>query len=454
MTPHGQQLEQRETWHAGLVPCRCLLLRHGTCTCDVVDLRNNFLAQRRRAGGRECRLLSHNARYFCPGGTAMFPASLATLPGARPAANVEDATIITSPSTFLRPAPAANKPVWFAPSGQPRSEDYGTPLVGRPDELGATYDEATGSTNFALYSSSATGVSLVLFNESCMAHGRTLHEIPLDKDANRTGHVWHIMLPLLNTDLLYGYRVSGPHQEAQPDSPGHRHNQSMVVLDPYAKAIIGRRGYGQLGADIAYNSPSVLGFAETWPQAACALPCPPELEEFDWCGDRPLNTPMEQLVIYEMHVRGFTQHPSSQVTAAGTYAGMIEKLDHLAALGVNAVELLPVQVRGRVRVREFNELEYYAPIPGSEPPAYRFNFWGYSTLSFFAPMSRYSANIAAGGPPRSLSHEFKSLVRECHSRGIEVILDVVFNHTAEGNEKGLTLSFRGIDNRTYYMLAK
>ncbi|KAL6765555.1 isoamylase [Haematococcus lacustris] len=356
-----------------------------------------------------------------------------------------DTTDATSPVTSLRPAPAANKPVWFAPSGQPESEDYGTPLVGRPDELGASYDDATGATNFALYSSSATGVTLVLFNETCMAHGQTLYEIPLDKDANRTGHVWHIMLPLLNTDLLYGYRVSGPHQDSQPDSQGHRHNQNMVVLDPYAKAILSRRSYGLLGADIDYTSPDVLGYAETWPQAACAVPYPPDYDEFDWCGDQPLNIPMEQLVIYEMHVRGFTQHPSSQVEAAGTYAGMIEKLDHLAALGVNAVELLPVQ--------EFNELEYYTPIPGSDPPAYRFNFWGYSTLGFFAPMSRYSANIAAGGPPLSLAYEFKTLVRECHARGIEVILDVVFNHTAEGNDKGLTLSFRGIDNRTYYMLA-
>ncbi|KAG1669600.1 hypothetical protein FOA52_006373 [Chlamydomonas sp. UWO 241] len=194
--------------------------------------------------------------------------------------------------------------------------------------------------------------------------------------------------------------------------------------------------------DVAYGQDGVLGLAPTWPQAASYVPSA-WVEPFDWQGDAPLNTPMEELVIYEMHVRGFTQDPSSKVSNPGTYAGMVERLDYLQKLGINAVELLPVQ--------EFNELEYYAPIPGSDE--FRFNFWGYSTVGFFAPMSRFSAAAAAGKDGDAIRNEFKMLVRECHKRGIEVILDVVFNHTAEGNELGPTLSFRGLDNRVYYMLA-
>ena len=129
----------------------------------------------------------------------------------------------------------------------------------------------------------------------------------------------------------------------------------------------------------------------------------------------------------------------------GTFAGAIEKLDYLASLGVNAVELLPVH--------EFNELEYYAPIPGSSPPAHRVNYWGYSTVNYFSPMARFTAAAASGGGGAAVMDEVKLFVREAHARGIEVILDVVFNHTAEGDERGPTLSFRGLDNRTYYMLA-
>lgn len=327
------------------------------------------------------------------------------------------------------------------------------PLVGRPEPLGAHLDRGSGAVNFSLLSSSACSVTLCLFTENDLQQGRVTSEIILDPINNRTGDIWHVLLANLPPGLLYGYRVQGKHQLVDTLSQGHRHDESRVLLDPYAHAIISRRSYGHLGADLLYphrepGSPPLqpggtLGIARTWPQAAASVPCLSSESSFDWEGDRPLNLPMEQLIIYEMHVRGFTQDQSSGVASPGTYKGMVERLDYLQKLGVNAVELLPMQ--------EFNELEYYSKIPGSD--AFRVNFWGYSTVGFFAPMSRYSDAAAKGKSGEAICNEFKTLVKECHQRGIEVILDVVFNHTAEGNEMGPTLSFRGLDNRMYYMLA-
>lgn len=260
------------------------------------------------------------------------------------------------------------------------------------------------------------------------------------------------------------------------------------MLDPYAHALFnGRRSFGEMGPALQYGSPGVLGWAPTWPQAAAALP---RHDDFDWEGDRPLGRPMEDLVIYEAHVRGFTAHPSSGVSApgalgarpadvglfvcrrastpfrraalpcmtftmpglchSGTYQGLAERLDHLQALGITALELMPVH--------EFNELEYYQVQAAGEGQPTRYNFWGYSTVGFFAPMARFAASMgdassSAADAASATVNEFRTLVKECHRRGIEVILDVVFNHTAEGNENGPTLSFRGIDNRVYYMLA-
>lgn len=335
--------------------------------------------------------------------------------------------------------------------------------------------------NFALYSSGATGVTLVLFTEADLQQGKSTMEIKLLPDANRTGDTWHIMLPSLDTRLLYGFRVYGLHQDVHEHAPGHRfdgvrstagqrngsdncdsgvvlsmnavdlymldsasgkqhqwhlihllhvppncltfvateyshvdccchHVQTQVVLDPHAKAVLSRRRYGELGPPLDYSSPNVLGLAPTWPQAGGCLP-QPEVE-FDWEGDKPLGLPMEDLVVYEMHVRGFTAHASSGVQAPGTYLGLIEKLDYLKRLGVNAIELLPVM--------EFNELEYYTPIPGSTTGAHRYNFWGYSTVNFFSPMARYSFAVANGADGAALQQEFKLLVREAHKRGIEV----------------------------------
>jgi len=308
--------------------------------------------------------------------------------------------------------------------------------------MGATPEASLAAVNFVIFSSNASAVTLCLFSESDLQQGRVTCEVALDPVLNRTGDLWHIMLPGVRKDLLYGYKLTGPEVTQGTAGAGQRFDPSKVLLDPYAKTIISRRSYGQLAPELAYGT-QALGHAATWPQHAATLPSPSPEAPFDWEGDRPLNIPMEQLVIYEMHVRGFTQDKSSGVSAPGTYQGMIERLDYLQKLGVNAVELLPTQ--------EFNELEYYSQIPGSD--AYRFNFWGYSTVGYFAPMARYSDAMAKGKSAKAVHDEFKTMVRECHKRGIEVIMDVVFNHTAEGNDQGLTLSFRGLDNRIYYMLA-
>ncbi|BDA40513.1 Isoamylase 1, chloroplastic [Coccomyxa sp. Obi] len=368
-------------------------------------------------------------------------------------ATSSSATVTAPPpkkvATRPLPAPAKrqlgpNKSSWSAPSGQPGGSSFNAPLRGKPEPMGATVTDGQDTMNFAIFASSATSVSLVLFTEKDLQAGRTTHEIKLSPQLNSTGGVWHIMLPKLDTSLLYGFRVGGRHQDVDVDAPeaaGHRYDEGAVLLDPYATAIIGRRVFGQLGPDVKYGAGGALGLARTWPQAAGVLPTPGTA--FDWEGDQPLNLPLEDLVIYEMHVRGFTWDPSSSVSSPGTYAGMTERLDYLTTLGINAIELQPIH--------EFNELEYYQIIPGTDE--YRYNYWGYSTVGFFAPMARYSAAAAAGRPGMDIVNEFKTLVKECHRRGIEVILDVVFNHTAEGNENGPSISFRGLDNRVYYMLA-
>eukprot|EP00201_Polytomella_parva_P015074 CAMPEP_0175063974 /NCGR_PEP_ID=MMETSP0052_2-20121109/15063_1 /TAXON_ID=51329 ORGANISM="Polytomella parva, Strain SAG 63-3" /NCGR_SAMPLE_ID=MMETSP0052_2 /ASSEMBLY_ACC=CAM_ASM_000194 /LENGTH=299 /DNA_ID=CAMNT_0016330249 /DNA_START=333 /DNA_END=1229 /DNA_ORIENTATION=- len=225
--------------------------------------------------------------------------------------------------------------------------------------MGPYLDFATGHTNFALYSSTASAVTLVFFTEEDLNKGKTTIEVELNPFVNRTGDVWHITLPNLDSTLLYGYRVFGQHQEMEAGAPGLRHDGSKVILDPYAPAVLSRRKFGELAPNLPYSNsvndrPAPLGLSPTWPQAAGCLPDPLQ-DDFDWEGDQPPRIPKERLVVYEMHVRGFTQHASSAVQHKGTYAGMTEKLDYLQALGVNAVELLPIF--------EFNELEYYSPIP-------------------------------------------------------------------------------------------
>ncbi|KAK3238549.1 Iron-sulfur assembly protein 1 [Cymbomonas tetramitiformis] len=299
---------------------------------------------------------------------------------------------------------------------------FGTPEAGAPAPLGASLTE--NGVNFAVFSSTAVSISLCLFTEEDLQAEKVSAEIPLQPVMNCTGDVWHVHLPEVDEGLLYAFRVQAPHMPEK----GQWCDPEALVLDPYGITSVSRGEYGKPGKD-----------DDTWPQMASAVPL---RDEFDWEGDRRLQHRPQDHIVYELHVRGFTQDPSSKVESPGTFAGMREKLQHIADMGFTAVELMPVQ--------EFNELEYYSPNPVTGE--YRYNYWGYSTINFFSPASRYSAGGAADGGRAAIT-EFKELVKECHRNGLEVILDIVFNHTAEGNELGPVLSFRGLDNRVYYVVA-
>ncbi len=284
---------------------------------------------------------------------------------------------------------------------------------GRPQPLGATITP-TGL-NFAVYSAHAAAAVLVLFEKG---EPHPLVEIPLTSDF-RVGHIFAVEVTGLDPEAIeYGYRMEGPHNPAA----GHLFDPSHILLDPYARQISGRNTWGK--------KPPAYFVA---PFRSQILTTP-----FDWEGDRPLRLPFEDLIIYEMHVRSFTRHPSAQVEHPGTYAGIIEKVDYLKALGVNCVELLPIH--------EFDEFEntFVNPLSGER----LWQYWGYGTIGFFAPKAGFAASGAAGGQVV----ELKSLVKTLHQNGIEVILDVVFNHTGEGGAGGHAISFRGLDNKTYYML--
>lgn len=274
---------------------------------------------------------------------------------------------------------------------------------GLPVPLGVSSQEE--GINFALYSSLATSVSLCLFERHS---NKLLAELALSPETNKTGDVWHIAVRNLDADILYAYHIS-----PQLNSKQH------FLLDPYAKSLSTSNVWGN------ENFYSPLGEISPLPI-------------FDWGNDSPPGIPLNALIIYEMHTRAFTQDPSSNVSHPGTFLGIIEKIPHFIELGVNAIELLPVQ--------EFNECEYALTHPNTKNSLY--NFWGYSTVNFFAPMNRY----AVSAEPGSAISEFKTMVKELHNHGIEVILDVVFNHTAEGDESGPVISFKGIDNPAYYLL--
>lgn len=273
--------------------------------------------------------------------------------------------------------------------------------------------------NFAIFSRHAHAVSLVLFQQG---REEPVTEILLDPTVNKTGDVWHVFVHDLTPDYLYGYRVHGPNA---PKS-GHRFNPSAVLLDPYAQAISGNAQWAQ--PDIPHGQPN----GRLTRRSRIIV------DDFDWESDQPPAIPMAQTVIYELHLRGFTRHPSSGVAHPGTYLGLIERIPYLKSLGVTAVQLMPIF--------EFDELEHARrnPLTGE----LLLNYWGYSPLSFFAPKAAYAGN--AGQQVR----EFKEMVKTFHKAGMEVILDVVYNHTCEGNENGPTRHFRGLDNSIYYMLDK
>ncbi len=272
-----------------------------------------------------------------------------------------------------------------------------------------------GGINFSIFSAHATDGTLVLFEKGAP---EPFVEIPFPPEF-RIGHVWAmIVYDLDETRIEYGYRLGGPFDRKL----GHRFDRSAILIDPFARAIGGREVWMRRSNP---DGPSPLR----------AQICD---EDFDWDHDRPLRVPATDLVIYEMHVRGFTRHDSAGVKNPGTFDGLREKIPYLQSIGANCVELMPIF--------EFDECENTRTNPITGEPLC--NYWGYSTVGFNAPKAGYAATGARGGQ----ADEFKQLVKDLHAAGIQVVLDVVFNHTAEGGEDGPTLSFRGIDNQIFYML--
>ncbi len=285
--------------------------------------------------------------------------------------------------------------------------------AGRPFPFGSTL--AGGGVNFSVYSGEATAMSLVLYDHGA-PHPKAEIRFP---DEFRIGRVFCMTVFGLDYEGIdYGFRADGPFEPER----GHRFDPTWVLSDPYARLISGRDAWG-----------AAVDWSDGYPYRSRVL-----RDDFDWERDVPLRIPAEDLVIYELHVRGFTRHESSGVSAPGTFAGLREKIPYLREVGVNCVELLPVF--------EFDEFSNINRDPRTGEPL--LNFWGYNTVSFFAPKAGY----AATGPLGMQADEFKTLVKELHKADIEVILDVVFNHTAEGDQRGPTISFRGLDNKTYYML--
>jgi len=284
---------------------------------------------------------------------------------------------------------------------------------GRPIPFGATL--VPSGVNFSIFSSTATSCTLVLFEKRAP---KPMVEIPFP-DEFRIGNVYCMIVFDLDVENIeYGYRMDGPWDPVV----GHRFDKTKILCDPYAKAIGGR--------DVWLQEPDWNNIYQYRARLA--------FEDFDWEEDRHLEIPIEDLVIYEMHVRSFTRHPSSGVKHPGTFAAIREKIPYLKELGINCLELMPIF--------EFDEWESNRRHP--ETGELLVNYWGYSTLGFFAPKGGY----AATGKYGMQVDELKTLIKDLHKNGIEVILDVVFNHTAEGDHRGHTISFRGIDNKTYYML--
>jgi glycogen operon protein len=296
-----------------------------------------------------------------------------------------------------------------------------TPIwTGKVYPLGATWDSK--GTNFSIYSEHATSIELCLFDQLDVEHRLPLHE--------GENFIWHGYVPGVAPRQRYGYRVYGPFDPQQ----GQRFNPHKLLIDPYAKALTGDvRHCPEL---YSYRAGNDLSFSEL--DSGAVMPKGVVIDPtFDWGGDRLPQTPWNETVIYEMHVKGFTQqHPDLPTDLRGTYAGLAHPaaIAHLQSLGVTAVELMPVH--------------HFLANPGHLAETGLRNYWGYDSINFFSPYTGYSADKTPGGAVR----EFKQMVKTLHQAGIEVILDVVYNHTGEGNHFGPTLSLRGIDNRTYYRL--
>ncbi len=299
---------------------------------------------------------------------------------------------------------------------EPKAQDEITYTIEPGDSfpLGATVRD--GGINFCLYAPGAIALELLLFDPPESPEPQaTFH---LDPFKNRTSHYWHIFVVGVRAGQGYAYRVDGPFDP----SSGLRFNRNKVLLDPYARTVVGWQNYSRLAASHPFDNcaQALRGIAIN-------------LQAYDWEGDLHPKTTYAETVIYELHVGGFTQHPNSGISAEkrGTYAGLTEKIPYLKSLGITAVELMPVQ--------EFDP---------SDAPEGLLNYWGYSPVAFFAPHQGYSSRTDSLG----VVDEFRDMVKALHREGIEVILDVVFNHTAEGDHKGPTLSLRGLSNEDYYIL--
>jgi isoamylase len=300
------------------------------------------------------------------------------------------------------------------PMAPKRAQAAGVQSAGQSFPLGATV--VPGGVNFSVFSRNASGVDLLLFDREDDARpGRV---ISIDPGTNRAYYYWHVFVPGLEPGQLYGYRAQGPSDPAK----GLRFDPTKVLLDPYGRGVVVPKNYSR---DAARRDGDNTGTAM---KSVVVDP-----SAYDWEGDAPLRRPASRTIIYEMHVSGFTRHPSSGVSesARGTYAGLIEKIPYLQQLGITAVELMPVF--------QFDT---------QDAPPGLVNYWGYAPVAFFAPHDRYSSRRDRLGP----ANEFRDMVKALHRAGIEVILDVVFNHTAEGDQGGPTLGFRGLDNTTYYIL--
>lgn len=293
---------------------------------------------------------------------------------------------------------------------------------GKPYPLGSNYDG--NGVNFSLFSENATGVQLCLFDEN----NNQTHCVPV---VERTHDIWHVYIPGLKPGQMYGFRVHGPYAPEE----GHRFNPGKLLIDPYAKALSGTEdwddalfGYQVGEDDLSYGEKDSCPFV---PKSVVID------DHFHWLGDSQLKIPLNKTIIYEVHVKGFTKRfPNIPEEIKGTYAAMRhpEVINYLKKLGVNAVELMPIHhfIHDRHLVEKGLS-----------------NYWGYNTINFFAPHPEYSS-VAKMGVEQI--YEFKNMVKSLHEAGIEVILDVVYNHTGEGSEMGPTLSFRGIDNASYYRL--
>jgi glycogen operon protein len=292
---------------------------------------------------------------------------------------------------------------------------------GRPHPLGATVDQA--GVNFSVFSRNATAVELLLFDPNDDL--RPVQVIKLDPHDNRTFFFWHVYVKGLRPGAHYAYRVDGPEDL---HGRGYRFNPNKVLVDPYALGNTKKR----------FNRDDAVGPADNLATSMRSVVI--DAHDYDWEGDQPLGRPMKDMIIYEMHVGGFTRHPSSGVKHPGTFSAVIEKIPYLKELGITAVELLPVM--------QYDSTEVLRMAPDGSGPLH--NYWGYSTINFFAPEDSYCLNPEEGDHLRN----FRNMVKALHQAGIAVILDVVFNHTNEGNHEGPTFNFKGFDNDIYYHLVE